>query len=88
MAEFLVSFGNVLINRPLDQRAVIAELAAMAAVSGHWPLAPGEKVGGALASAVQPEYWRGFQRRWATGLELERLRPRSEGQLPSVHLGN
>lgn len=45
------------------------------ASAGQWPIAPAELLNGALASAAQPGYWRGFQRRWATGLELARLKP-------------
>ena len=45
------------------------------ASAGQWPIAPGELLNGTRASAAQPGYWRGFQRRWATGLELARLKP-------------
>ena len=41
------------------------------AIDGQWPLASGERAEAAFASAKQPDYWRGFQRRWAVGLTLE-----------------
>lgn len=37
---------------------------------GVWPLAPLENVGGKVATEKEPGYWRGFQRRWALGLEM------------------
>ncbi len=38
---------------------------------GVWPLAFGQQVGGKMAGDDQPRYWRGFQRRWARGLEMQ-----------------
>jgi predicted dienelactone hydrolase len=35
---------------------------------GKWPLAPGESVGGKFSDGTT--YWKGFQRRWALGLEM------------------
>jgi predicted dienelactone hydrolase len=47
---------------------------ARRAIDGTWPLAPGANVGNTTASlASQPNHWPGFQRRWAVGLEFERL---------------
>ena len=37
---------------------------------GQWPSAFGQQWGGTTAGDNQPGYWRGFQRRWARGLEL------------------
>jgi dienelactone hydrolase len=42
------------------------------ASDGKWEVPFGTLDGGALAGDGQPEYWRGFQRRWAKGLELRR----------------
>lgn len=39
---------------------------------GDWPTGFGESVGGMMAGEGQPKYWRGFQRRWALGLEMYR----------------
>ncbi len=36
---------------------------------GQWPLAMGASVGAAYATEEQ-KYWKGFQRRWAVGLEM------------------
>lgn len=35
---------------------------------GSWPLTPGSVAGDAMAGAQQPDYWPGFQRRWAVGM--------------------
>lgn len=37
---------------------------------GQWPVAPTMNVGGRYAGDQEPGYWRGFQRRWAIGLEM------------------
>ena len=37
---------------------------------GTWPLAPMENIGGKTATEKEHGYWRGFQRRWALGLEM------------------
>jgi predicted dienelactone hydrolase len=39
---------------------------------GDWPSPPGEQLGGKMAGADQAKYWRGFQRRWALGLEMHK----------------
>jgi predicted dienelactone hydrolase len=50
-------------------------------VSGNsdWPTEFGESVGGTLAGDKQPKYWRGFQRRWALGIEMYRARKGETG---------
>lgn len=40
------------------------------ASAGRWPSSFGQQWGGAVAGDNQPDYWRGFQRRWARGLEM------------------
>ncbi len=42
---------------------------------GTWPLKPGQNVGGTYAGKDQPNYWPGFQRRWALGLSLQHDKP-------------
>ena len=41
-----------------------------AADDGQWPSTFRQQWGGTMAGDAQPNYWRGFQRRWARGLEL------------------
>lgn len=40
------------------------------ASAGRWPSSFGQQWGGTVAGDNQPNYWRGFQRRWARGLEM------------------
>jgi predicted dienelactone hydrolase len=49
------------------------------ASNGDWPTGFGESVGGMMAGEDQPKYWRGFQRRWALGLEMYRARKGETG---------
>ena len=35
-----------------------------------WPLSTGEQLNGTLAGPKQTEHWRGFQNRWAVGMEM------------------
>lgn len=48
---------------------------------GTWPLKPGEASGSNVAQSTGPTatYWRGFQRRWALGLELHHHKPSHDG---------
>ncbi len=39
---------------------------------GAWDVAFGEQLNGKMAGDGEPEHWRGFQRRWALGLEMHR----------------
>lgn len=39
----------------------------------QWPVQFGEQLNGKLAGAEQSDHWRGFQRRWAVGLEMHRM---------------
>jgi len=50
---------------------------------GEWPTAFLEQTGSKTAGADQPKYWRGFQRRWALGLELHRARAGETSTLES-----
>jgi predicted dienelactone hydrolase len=41
--------------------------------NGEWPVVFGQQLGGTVAGDAQPKYWRGFQRRWALGLEMRKV---------------
>jgi predicted dienelactone hydrolase len=58
-------------------KAAYLNLPTEVAGDGDWPTGFGESVGGTLAGDKQPKYWRGFQRRWALGLEMRKA---SKGQ--------
>lgn len=55
-----------------DSRRRYLDVPTAIASDGKWPATFGQTDDGAYAGDAQPEYWRGFQRRWATGLELHR----------------
>ena len=38
--------------------------------AGSWTISFGEQLNGKLASEAEAQHWRGFQRRWAVGLEM------------------
>jgi predicted dienelactone hydrolase len=54
-------------------RAAYLDVPTPVAADGDWPSPPGAQLGGKMAGADQAKYWRGFQRRWALGLEMRRL---------------
>jgi predicted dienelactone hydrolase len=51
-------------------RASYLDVPTPRAADGEWPVPAGAQIGGTFASGAQPQHWRGFQRRWALGLEL------------------
>lgn len=38
-----------------------------------WPIGFGEQLNGKMADSEQSDHWKGFQRRWAVGLEMHRM---------------
>jgi predicted dienelactone hydrolase len=53
-------------------KAAFLDVPTQQAAAGQWPSAPGEQLGGRFADTAQPAHWRGFQRRWAMGLTLQK----------------
>jgi predicted dienelactone hydrolase len=51
-------------------KAAFLNVSKVVAADGSWPSALGEQLGGKFAGDQQGAYWRGFQRRWAMGLEM------------------
>ncbi len=41
--------------------------------NSKWPIGFGEQLNGKMAGSEQADHWKGFQRRWAVGLEMYRL---------------
>ena len=56
-------------------KAIWLDVTPTQAGDGQWPLAPYQNIGGQFASGEQPGFWRGFQRRWALGLEMRSGKP-------------
>ena len=74
--HFVTAFLDSTLKADASKRKYL-DVPTPVASDGKWPSAFGQRDEGALAGDAQPEYWRGFQRRWAVGLELHH---KSSGQ--------
>lgn len=72
--HFITAFLGVHLRGDPTMQAYLDVEPAVAG-DGNWPLAQFQSVGGQFASESQPSFWRGFQRRWALGLEMRTGRP-------------
>lgn len=52
------------------QKAAFLEVPTSDSNDSEWPVSFGDQLNGKLAGAEQDRHWRGFQRRWAVGLEM------------------
>jgi predicted dienelactone hydrolase len=69
--HFISAFFDLTLKGDKSKSAYL-DVPTQDAGDGDWPSSPGEQLGGKMASADQPKYWRGFQRRWALGLEMRK----------------
>lgn len=67
--HFVTAFLDFTLKADTSKRRYL-DVPTPVASDGKWPSAFGILDGGATASDGQPHYWRGFQRRWAVGMEL------------------
>ncbi len=72
--HFITAFLDLHLKGDAAKQAYL-DVTPPLAGDGQWPLAPFQNVGGKPASAEQPNFWRGFQRRWALGLEMRTGKP-------------
>ena len=72
--HFVTAFLDLTLKGDTAKRAYL-EVPTVNSDDGEWPTSFGEQLNGTLAGPVQDKYWRGFQRRWATGLELHKAGP-------------
>ncbi|WP_172438945.1 alpha/beta hydrolase family protein [Porphyrobacter sp. TH134] len=75
--HFITAFLDLHLKRDEGKRAYL-DVTPQVAGDGQWPLAPLQNVGGTPASASEPGHWRGFQRRWALGLEMKIGQPATQ----------
>lgn len=68
-AHFIGAFLDLELKSEESKRSYL-EVPTPFANQGQWPSRFGQTWGGITAGKDQPGYWRGFQRRWARGLEL------------------
>lgn len=67
--HFITAFFDYRLKGDVSRTAYLNVPVAVAS-DGRWPSSFGQQWGGVFAGEKQPEYWRGFQRRWARGLEM------------------
>ncbi len=72
--HFITAFLDLHLKGDEAKRAYL-DVTPLVAGDGQWPLAPFQNVGGKPASSEQAGFWRGFQRRWALGLEMRKDEP-------------
>ena len=72
--HFITAFLDLEIKHRTN-RASYLDVPTPVASDGQWPIPFGELTGAATAGDGQPGHWRGFQRRWAVGIELHHDRP-------------
>ena len=72
--HFVTAFLDLTLKGQADKRAYL-DLPTVDSDDGEWPTSFGEQLNGTLAGPEQGKYWRGFQRRWATGLEMLKAAP-------------
>ena len=68
--HFMLAFFDAMLKHDTPKLRYLA-VPTRVSDDGVWPSAFRQQWGGTVAGDAQPGYWRGFQRRWARGLELD-----------------
>jgi hypothetical protein len=71
--HFITAFLDLTLRGDRSRSAYL-DVATAVAADGTWPVPFGEQTDGLVAGPGQPNYWRGFQRGSAVGLELHAKR--------------
>lgn len=80
--HFVTAFLDLTLKGDTAKRAYL-DVPTVDSNAGEWPTSFGEQLNGKSAGPEQEKYWRGFQRRWAVGLEMHAAKPAKEtGPLP------
>lgn len=69
--HFVTAFLDLTLKGDAGKRAYL-DVPTVNSDEGEWPTSFAEQLNGTVAGPKQDKYWRGFQRRWATGLEMHR----------------
>ncbi len=69
--HFVTAFLDLTLKGDTAKRAYL-DVPTVDSDTAEWPTSFGEQLNGTPAGPKQDKYWRGFQRRWATGLEMHR----------------
>ncbi|QOY88998.1 alpha/beta hydrolase family protein [Paludibaculum fermentans] len=75
--HFITAFLDLQLKGDESRRAYL-DVPVVRSNDGAWPLARGERPGAAYNQGTGKDgqtYWKGFQRRWALGLQLHHLTP-------------
>lgn len=72
--HFVTAFLDLTLKGQADKRSYL-DVPTVYSDQGEWPMSFAEQLNGMQAGPEQAKYWRGFQRRWATGLEMHRAGP-------------
>ena len=68
--HFMLAFFDAMLKHDAPKLRYLA-VPTRQSDDGQWTSAFRQQWGGTVAGDAQPGYWRGFQRRWARGLELD-----------------
>lgn len=69
--HFVAAFLDLHLKGDADKASYL-DVPTPNANSGQWETGFGDQLNGEFAGPDEPDHWRGFQRRWAAGLTLER----------------
>jgi predicted dienelactone hydrolase len=72
--HFVTAFLDLTLKGDTAKRAYL-DVPTADSNDGEWPTSFAEQLNGMPAGPEQDKYWRGFQRRWATGLEMHQKGP-------------
>ena len=75
--HFVTAFMNLHLKANEDARSYL-DVAPLRSSDGEWPIPPGGYTGNQVSDGDQDgkPYWKGFQRRWALGLQMHRAKAR------------
>ena len=77
--HFVTAFLDLTLKGDTAKRAYL-DVPTVDSNAGVWPTSFAEQLNGMTAGPKQDKYWRGFQRRWATGLEMHRAAAGKAGE--------
>ncbi len=69
--HFVTAFLDLNLKGDEDMASYL-DVPTVNANDGTWDVSFGEQLNGKMAGEEEPDHWRGFQRRWALGLEMHR----------------
>jgi len=67
--HFVAAFLDLTLKGDADKAGYL-DVPVPVASDSQWPVSAGEQLNGTFAGPDEADHWRGFQRRWAAGLEL------------------